>query len=152
VFGDDSFVAVNPKPLAVSVVVALTALQTLALRVVSGVFVYDTVTRPARIPPAGAIFLDVMRYVSVRLPRCLLQPSCSRAVVRSTRSAIIVWQMTAIGIGIASARGIGPRWEISALLISAGRRSLPFFACFSRRCASRHLDPELINPVPVAGH
>ena len=129
--------AVNPKTLAVSVVVALTALQTLALWVVSVVFVYDTVTQPSN-SLAGAIFLYVMIVLSAA--------AMSVATVMfargrpSTRSAIIVWQMTVIGIGIASAQGIEPRWEIAALLImpAAVVTSLLLFS----RGVSRHLDPD----------
>ena len=129
--------AVNPKPLAVYVVVALTALQTLALWVVSGVFVYDTVTQPSN-SLAGAIFLDVMIVLSAA--------AMSVATVMfvrgrpSTRSAIIVWQMTVIGIGIASAQGIEPRWEIAALLIMPAA-VVTSLLLFSRR-VSRHLDPD----------
>ena len=129
--------AVNPKPLAVSVVVALTALQTLALWVVSGMFVYDTVTQPSN-SLAGAIFLDVMIVLSAA--------AMSVATVMfvrgrpSTRSAIIVWQMTVIGIGIASAQGIEPRWEIAALLIMPAA-VVTSLLLFSRR-VSRHLDPD----------
>ena len=129
--------AVNPKPLAVSVVVALTALQTLALWVVSGVFVYDTVTQPSN-SLAGAIFLDVMIVLSAA--------AMSVATVMfargrpSTRSAVIVWQMTVIGIGIASAQGIEPRWEIAALLIMPAA-VVTSLLLFSRR-VSRHLDPD----------
>jgi len=130
-------VAVNPKPLAVSVVVALTALQTLALWVVSGVFVYDTATQPSN-SLAGAVFLDVLIVVSAA--------AMSLATIMfvrgrsSTRSAIIVWQMTVIGIGIASAQGDEPRWDVAAMLIVPAA-TVAVLLLFNRE-VSRHLDTD----------
>ena len=129
--------AVNPKPLAVSVVVALTALQTLALWVVSGVFVYDTATQPSN-SLAGAVFLDVLIVVSAA--------AMSLATIMfvrgrsSTRSAIIVWQMTVIGIGIASAQGDEPRWDVAAMLIVPAA-TVAVLLLFNRE-VSRHLDTD----------
>jgi len=130
-------VAVNPKSFAVLAITVIVSLQTLALWFVSGVFVYDTATQPSN-SLAGAIFLDVLIVVSAA--------AMSLATIMfvrgrsSTRSAIIVWQMTVIGIGIASSQGIEPRWEIAALLImpAAVVTSLLLFS----RGVSRRLDPD----------
>lgn len=129
--------AVNPKSFAVFAIVAIVTLQTLGLWVVSGVFVYDTVTQPSN-SLAGAIFLDVMIILSAA--------AMSIATVMfvrgrsSTRSAMIVWQMTVIGIGIASAQGTEPRWDLAALLIvpAAVVTALLLFS----RDVSRHLESD----------
>jgi hypothetical protein len=130
-------VAVNPKPFAVSVIVAIVTLQTLALWVVSGVFVYDTATQPSN-SLAGAIFLDAMIVLSAA--------AMSVATVMfvrgrsATRSAIIVWQMTVIGIGIASAQGVEPRWDVAALLIVPA--ALVTVLLLFSRDVSRHLNSD----------
>jgi hypothetical protein len=130
-------VAVNPKSFAVFAIVAIVTLQTLGLWVVTGVFVYDTVTQPSN-SLAGAIFLDVMIFLSAA--------AMSIATVMfvrgrsSTRSAIIVWQMTVIGIGIASAQGAEPRWDLAALLI-APAAVVTALLLFSRD-VSRHLESD----------
>gem|GEM_PF-2017012 len=129
--------AVNPKSFAVFAIVAIVSLQTLGLWVVSGVFVYDTATQPSN-SLAGAIFLDVMIILSAA--------AMSFATVMfvrgrsSTRSAMIVWQMTVIGIGIASAQGTEPRWDLAALLIvpAAVVTALLLFS----RDVSRHLESD----------
>jgi hypothetical protein len=130
-------VAVNPKSFAVSAIVAIVTLQTLGLWVVSGVFVYDTATQASN-SLAGAIFLDVMiilcaaamSFVTVMFVRG--RPS--------TRSAMIVWQMTVIGIGIASAQGSEPRWDLAAVLIVPAA-VVTVLLLFSRH-VSRHLDSD----------
>jgi hypothetical protein len=130
-------VAVNPKSFAVSAIVAIVSLQTLGLWVVSALFIVDTATQPSN-SLAGAIFLDVMIVLSAA--------AMSVATVMfargrpSTRSAIIVWQMTVIGIGIASAQGTEPRWDVAALLIvpAAAVTGLLLFS----RDVSGHLDPD----------
>jgi len=130
-------VAVNPKSFAVFAIVAIVTLQTLGLWVVSGVFVYDTATQPSN-SLAGAIFLDVMIILSAA--------AMSIATVMfvrgrsSTRSAMIVWQMTVIGIGIASAQGTEPRWDLAALLI-APAAVVTALLLFSPD-VSRHLDSD----------
>ena len=129
--------AVNPKSFAVSAIVAIVTLQTLGLWVVSGVFVYDTATQASN-SLAGAIFLDVMiilcaaamSFVTVMFVRG--RPS--------TRSAMIVWQMTVIGIGIASAQGSEPRWDLAAVLIVPAA-VVTVLLLFSRH-VSRHLDSD----------
>lgn len=129
--------AVNPKSFAVFAIVAIVTAQTLGLWVVSGVFVYDTVTQPSN-SLAGAIFLDAMIILSAA--------AMSVATVMfvrgrsSTRSAMIVWQMTVIGIGIASAQGVEPRWDLAALLIvpAAVVTALLLFS----RDVSRHLESD----------
>ena len=129
--------AVNPKSFAVFAIVAIVTLQTLGLWVVSGVFVYDTATQPSN-SLAGAIFLDVMIILSAA--------AMSIATVMfvrgrsSTRSAMIVWQMTVIGIGIASAQGTEPRWDLAALLI-APAAVVTALLLFSPD-VSRHLDSD----------
>jgi hypothetical protein len=130
-------VAVNPKSFAVFAIVAIVTLQTLGLWVVTGVFVYDTVTQPSN-SLAGAIFLDVMIILSAAAMSIV-----AVMFVRgrsSTRSAIIVWQMTVIGIGIASAQGAEPRWDLAALLI-APAAVVTALLLFSRD-VSRHLESD----------
>lgn len=129
--------AVNPKSFAVLAITVIVSLQTLALWVVSGVFVYDTATQPSN-SLAGAIFLDVMIVLSAA--------AMSVATVMfvrgrpATRSAIIVWQMTVIGIGIASAQGVEPRGDVAALLI-APATAVTGLLLFSPT-VSRHLDAD----------
>jgi hypothetical protein len=128
-------VAVNPKSFAVLAIAAILSLQTIGLWVVSGVFVYDTATQPSN-SLAGAVFLDVLIVVSAA--------AMSLATIMfvrgrsSTRSAIIVWQMTVIGIGIASAQGDEPRWDFAAMLIVPAA-TVTVLLLFSRE-VSRHLD------------
>ena len=127
--------AVNPKSFAVLAIAAILSLQTIGLWVVSGVFVYDTATQPSN-SLAGAVFLDVLIVVSAA--------AMSLATIMfvrgrsSTRSAIIVWQMTVIGIGIASAQGDEPRWDFAAMLIVPAA-TVTVLLLFSRE-VSRHLD------------
>jgi hypothetical protein len=127
-------VAVNPKSFAVLAIAAILSLQTIGLWVVSGVFVYDTATQPSN-SLAGAVFLDVLIVVSAA--------AMSLATIMfvrgrsSTRSAIIVWQMTVIGIGIASAQGVEPRWDVAAMLIVPAA-TVTVLLLFNRE-VSRHL-------------
>ena len=116
---------------------AILAIQTVGLWAVAVVFVTDTFTKPAN-SLAGAIFLDIMIIASAF--------AMSLAIVwflrgvSSTRSAIIVWQMTLVGIGIASAQGAEPRWELAlALIIPA--TIVTIFMLFNRE-VSRHLDTD----------
>jgi hypothetical protein len=130
-------VAVNPKSFAVLAIAAILSLQTIGLWVVSGVFVYDTATQPSN-SLAGAVFLDVLIVVSAA--------AMSLATIMfvrgrsSTRSAIIVWQMTVIGIGIASAQGDEPRWDFAAMLIVPAA-TVAVLLLFNRE-VSRHLDTD----------
>jgi hypothetical protein len=130
-------VAVNPKSFAVLAIAAILSLQTIGLWVVSGVFVYDTATQPSN-SLAGAILLDVLIVVSAA--------AMSLATIMfvrgrsSTRSAIIVWQMTVIGIGIASAQGDEPRWDVAAMLIVPAA-TVAVLLLFNRE-VSRHLDTD----------
>ena len=129
--------AVNPKSFAVLAIAAILSLQTIGLWVVSGVFVYDTATQPSN-SLAGAILLDVLIVVSAA--------AMSLATIMfvrgrsSTRSAIIVWQMTVIGIGIASAQGDEPRWDVAAMLIVPAA-TVAVLLLFNRE-VSRHLDTD----------
>ena len=129
--------AVNPKSFAVLAIAASLSLQTIGLWVVSGVFVYDTATQPSN-SLAGAVFLDVLIVVSAA--------AMSLATIMfvrgrsSTRSAIIVWQMTVIGIGIASAQGDEPRWDFAAMLIVPAA-TVAVLLLFNRE-VSRHLDTD----------
>jgi hypothetical protein len=121
----------------VMVTAAILGLQTLGLWGVGVVFIIDTFTEPSN-SLAGAIFLDIMIVASAA--------AMSLAVVwflrgvSSTRSAIIVWQMTLIGIGIASAQGAEPRWEL-ALALVVPATVVTIFMLF-KRDISRHLDPD----------
>jgi hypothetical protein len=130
-------VAGNPKSFAVLAIAAILSLQTIGLWVVSGVFVYDTATQPSN-SLAGAVFLDVLIVVSAA--------AMSLATIMfvrgrsSTRSAIIVWQMTVIGIGIASAQGDEPRWDVAAMLIVPAA-TVAVLLLFNRE-VSRHLDTD----------
>ena len=127
----------NPKSFAVLAIAAILSLQTIGLWVVSGVFVYDTATQPSN-SLAGAVFLDVLIVVSAA--------AMSLATIMfvrgrsSTRSAIIVWQMTVIGIGIASAQGDEPRWDVAAMLIVPAA-TVAVLLLFNRE-VSRHLDTD----------
>jgi hypothetical protein len=121
----------------VMVTAAILGLQTLGLWGVAVVFIIDTFTEPSN-SLAGAIFLDIMIVASAA--------AMSAAIVwflrgvSSTRSAIIVWQMTLIGIGIASAQGAEPRWEL-ALALVVPATVVTIFMLFNRDI-SRHLDPD----------
>ena len=126
--------AVNPKSFSVFAIVAILTLQTLGLWAVSALFVYDTATQPAN-SIAGAIFLDVMIVLSAAaMSVATVMFARGRA---STRSAVIVWQMTVIGIGIASAQGTEPRWDVAAALIVPAA-AVTVLLLFSRE-VSRHL-------------
>ena len=129
--------AVNPKSFAVLAIAAILSLQTIGLWVVSGVFVYDTATQPSN-SLAGAVFLDVLIVVSAAA-----MSVATIMFVRgrsSARSAIIVWQMTVIGIGIASAQGAEARWDVGALLIVPAA-AVTVLLLFSREVL-RHLDTD----------
>jgi hypothetical protein len=128
-------VAVNPKSLAVYATIGIIALQTHGLWVVSALFIYDTATQPSN-SLAGAIFLDALIVLSAAaMSIATIMFARGRS---STRSAIIVWQMTVIGIGIASAQGVEPRWDVAALLIVPAA-TVTVLLLFSRE-VSRHLD------------
>jgi hypothetical protein len=121
----------------IMVTAAILGLQTLGLWGVGVVFVIDTITAPSN-SLAGAIFLDIMIVASAA--------AMSAAIVwflrgvSSTRSAIIVWQMTVIGIGIASAQGTEPRWELALALIVPA--TVVTVLMLFNRDVSRHLNPE----------
>ena len=119
------------------VTAAILGLQTLGLWGVGVVFIIDTITEPSN-SLAGAIVLDIMIVASAA--------AMSAAIVwflrgvSSTRSAIIVWQMTLIGIGIASAQGTEPRWELALALIVPA--TVVTVVMLFNRDISRHLDPD----------
>ncbi len=121
----------------VVVTAAILGLQTLGLWGVGVIFIIDTITQPSN-SLAGAIFLDIMIVASAA--------AMSAAIVwflrgaSSTRSAIIVWQMTVIGIGIASAQGTEPRWELALALIVPA--TVVTVLMLFNRDVSRHLNPE----------
>ena len=129
--------AVNPKSYAVYAIVPIVALQNLGLWVVSALFIVDTATQqPTSL--AGAIFLDVLIVLSAA---AMSVANVMFARGRpATRSAIIVWQMTVIGIGIASAQGTEPRWDVAALLIVPAA-TVAVLLLFNRE-VSRHLDTD----------
>ena len=116
---------------------AILGFQTLGLWGVGVFFVIETFTKPSN-SFAGAIFLDIMIVASAA--------AMSAAIVwflrgvSSTRSAIIVWQMTVIGIGIASAQGTEPQWGLALMLIVPAT-IVTIFMLFNRE-VSRHLDPD----------
>lgn len=119
------------------VTAAILGLQTLGLWGVGVIFIIDTITQPSN-SLAGAIFLDIMIVASAS--------AMSAAIVwflrgaSSTRSAIIVWQMTVIGIGIASAQGTEPRWELALALIVPA--TVVTVLMLFNRDVSRHLNPD----------
>ena len=116
---------------------AILGFQTLGLWGVGVFFVIETFTKPSN-SLAGAIFLDIMIVASAA--------AMSAAIVwflrgvSSTRSAIIVGQMTVIGIGIASAQGTEPQWGLALTLIVPAT-IVTIFMLFNRE-VSRHLDPD----------
>jgi len=116
---------------------AILAIQTVGMWIVAGVFVIDTFTEPAN-SLAGAIFLDIMIIASA-VAMALVTVWFLRGV-SSTRSAIIVWQMTLIGIGIASAQGAESRWELAVGLIVPA--ALVTVVMLYNRDVSRHLSPD----------
>lgn len=125
---------VSPLIVGISVILSL---QTLALWAVAGLFVWDTVTQPSN-SLAGAIFLDVLvagSAVAMTVAIILFLRGVS-----STRAAIVVWQMTVIGIGIASAQGTEPRWDVGAALIVPA--ALVTIFMLGHREVSRHLNPD----------
>ena len=126
-----------PKSRAVYSILAITALQTLGLWAVAAVFVYDTATQRSN-SLAGAIFIDALIVLSAAA-MSVVTVMFARGRP-STRSAIIMWQMTVIGIGIASAQGVEPRWDIATLLIVPAA-AVTILLLFSRD-VSRHLDPD----------
>ena len=127
----------RPRSRAVYTSVAITAVQTLGLWAVAALFVYDTATQPSN-SLAGAIFLDALIVLSAGV-MSIVTVMFARGR-SSTRSAIIVWQMTVIGIGIASAQGVEPRWDFAALLIVPAA-TVTAFVLFSRAVSS-HLDSD----------
>lgn len=127
----------NRKALPVIGVTAILALQTLALWVVAAVIIVETATQPSN-SLTGAVFLDVMIVCSAGAMS--IATVLFLRGVASTRAAIIVWQMTVIGIGIASAQGAEPRWDVAAaLVVPAG--AVTIFMLFNRE-VSRHLNSD----------
>lgn len=115
-------------------VTAIVAVQALGLWVVAGIFVLETVTQPSN-SLAGAIFLDFLIVVSAVVMSAVV--GLFVRGVSATRSAIVFSQMTIVGIGIASAQGDQPRWDVAmALIIPAAIATI--FMLGSRE-VSRHL-------------
>ena len=127
----------NRASLPVIGVSVILALQTIALWVVAAVLVFDTATQPSD-SLAGAIFLDVM-IVGSAVAMSIAGVLFLRGVA-STRAAIVVWQMTVIGIGIASAQGTEPRWDLAAVMVIPAA-VVTIFMLFNRE-VSRHLNPD----------
>jgi hypothetical protein len=118
----------------ITAIVVILSLESLALWVVTGWLVVDTVTLPST-SIGGAVFLDVLVALSAAASTW-----AAWAFWRGnghTRSAIVVWQMLLIGIGIASAQGPEPRWDIALALIVPATL-VTIFVLF-RREVSRHL-------------
>jgi hypothetical protein len=116
---------------------AILAIQTVGLWGVAVFFIIDTFTEPAN-SLAGAIFLDIM-IVASAVAMSFVTVWFVRGV-SSTRSAIIVWQMTVVGIGIASAQGTEPRWELAIGMIVPAA-VVTIFMLYSRE-VSRHLSSD----------
>ena len=118
-------------------VTAIIALQALGLWAVAGIFVLETITQQSN-SLAGAIFLDMLIVVSaaaISLVAVLFVRGVS-----ATRSAIVFSQMTFVGIGIASAQGDQPRWDVAlALVIPA---AIATILMLGSREVSRHLAPD----------
>jgi hypothetical protein len=112
-------------------------LQTLGLWGVGVVFIIETFTEPSN-SLVGAIFLDIMIVASAAAMSAVVVWFLRG--VSSTRSAIIVWQMTLIGIGIASAQGTEPQWVLAVALI-APATLVTVFMLYNGEI-SRHLDPD----------
>lgn len=118
------------------VTTAVLVLQTIAMWGISAVFIWDTATMPST-SLGGALFLDVLVVLAAAAMTVAIVMFLRR--VAATRSAIVVWQMTVIGIGIASAQGVEPRWDIAlALIVPAA--VVTIFVLFHREL-SRHFDP-----------
>lgn len=118
----------------VIVIVAILGLESLALWLVTGWLIVDSVTLPST-SIGGAVFLDVLVALSAAASSW-----ATRAFWRGnghTRAAVVVWQMLIIGIGIASAQGPEPRWDIALALIVPAT-VVTIFVLF-RREVSRHL-------------
>lgn len=121
----------------VIVIAGILTLQTLGLWAITALYFVDTATQPAN-SLAGAIFLDVMvlgSAIAMSIAVVLFLRGVS-----STRAAIVVWQMTVIGIGIASAQGDEPRWDIAAGLVIPA--ALVTIFMLGNREVSRHLNPD----------
>lgn len=126
--------AATRKSLSVIITIAILALQTLGMWGVAALLIVETVTQPSN-SLAGAIFLDVLIVLSAAAMVFALVNFIKGAP--ATRSAIVVWQMTVVGIGIASAQGEGARWDIAlALVVPAALVTI--FMLFDRE-VSRHL-------------
>ena len=126
--------AVNRLPVPVWGVAFVLSLHAIGMWVIAALFVVDTATQPAH-SIGGAIFLDVMIVLAAAAMTLVIIFFLRRAP--ATRSAIVVWQMTVIGIGIASAQGEVGRWDIAAALIIPAT-FVTIFMLFNRE-VSRHL-------------
>ncbi len=126
--------ALNRLPVPVWGVAVVLSLHAVGMWLIAALFVLDTVTQPAN-SIAGAIFLDAMIVLAAAAMTLVIIFFLRRAP--ATRSAIVVWQMTVIGIGIASAQGDGGRWDIAAALIIPAT-VVTIFMLFNRE-VSRHL-------------
>lgn len=115
-------------------IVAILGLESLAMWIVTGWLIVDTVTLP-NTSIGGAVFLDVLVALSA-----VASGWATWAFWRGnghTRAAVVVWQMLLVGIGIASAQGPEPRWDIALALIVPAT-VVTIFVLF-RREVSRHL-------------
>jgi hypothetical protein len=127
-------VAVPRKSISVMTTIVILSLQTMGMWGIAAILIVDTATQPSN-SLAGAIFLDVLIVLSAAAMVAAVVYFAQGAA--ATRSTIVVWQMTVIGIGIASAQGAGARWDIAlALIIPAS--VVTIFMLFDRE-VSRHL-------------
>lgn len=113
---------------------AILALQAAALWVISVWLIVDTIALPLQ-SLAGAVFLDLMVLLSGAA--CTYATIAFWRGVGSSRSAVIVWQVILLGIGIASAQGVEARWDV-ALALTVPAAIVTTFMLFSRE-VSRHL-------------
>jgi hypothetical protein len=119
------------------IVLAVTAilwLESVALWAVTGWLVVDTVTLPNN-SLLGAVFLDLLVAISAGASSWVAWAFFRGN--RHTRSAIVVWQMLLVGIGIASVQGPDPRLDI-AIGLTIPAVIVTIFVLF-RREVSRHL-------------
>lgn len=101
------------RPLSVVLVSVVLAVQSVALLGIAGLFTYETATTPST-SLAGAIFLDVLVWISA-----LAAGAVTRGFWRgnaSTRAAVIVWQMTLVGIAIATGQGAEARLDLALIV------------------------------------
>lgn len=122
------------KSAPILLVSAILALNSLGLAVITAILLWDSATQASE-SLGGALFLDLLLIASVVATVFVIRFFWRGAP--GSRSAIIVWQMLLIGVGIASAQGAEPRFDYAALLIIPSA-VVTIFMLWSRE-VSRHL-------------